>query len=100
MTPDPVAAALARVARHGGTYDEETLAAEVRRLREVDETNAGLRTQWTVAHKAQAEAEAALAAERIEIARLREAFVTMERAYNANEAALARYSRHDDDCGP
>ena len=34
-------------------------------------------------------AEAALAAERIENTHLREAFVTMEKAYNANEAALA-----------
>lgn len=41
-------------------------------------------------HKARAErAESALAAERIENARLREAFATMERAANQHESALA-----------
>ena len=40
------------------------------------------------------QAEAALAAERIENAHLREAFRTMEKAYNANEVALAALKKH------
>lgn len=67
----------------------EVLAAEVRRVTaEAERVKAMDREDFIEEHEARLQAEAALAAERIENAKLREAFVMMEKAYNQNETAL------------
>ena len=75
------------------------LAAEVRRLRDESEGRRvallakadEARLEWQRAEQA----ESTLAAERIENAHLREAFITMERAYNAGEAELDALRERD-----
>jgi hypothetical protein len=68
---------------------ERCLALE-RELAEAREALLKARTAYASELANSGEAESALAAERIENARLREAFVTMEKAYNTAEAEAAR----------
>jgi chromosome segregation ATPase len=95
LTPDRggMEGAIAVLLPAYAALEQELIAARAELQTQKHNALAGLMAAATFAAEDEAWLKAALAAERIENQRLRDAFVAMERAYNQREAEVERLAR-------